>query len=282
MISLRAKLYLNMCSKCGNSAHVLVKAAPLVSRAVENKYRTLYTRAINQQVAPIIKIAGEQGADSALQQIPLFVRVDPIKDVFTRMFREVGTSVSYKFRKRLLSRKADATGMIIKASDPDFNNWAYYFEEFILPALLRKSEIKLIRMTDTTERLIRESIQRGTDQGFGIDKIAKFVRGEMDEMTWQRARTIAQTEVIGASNQAAFEGANSAGIDYKKFWSNSGLEGIRESHIFAQEWSYDRDGIDPDDLFDMGNGTFMLHPGDPNAPPEEVINCRCTLIVLPT
>jgi hypothetical protein len=24
-----------------------------------------------------------------------------------------------------------------------------------------------------------------------------------------------------------------------------------------------------------------LHPGDPEGPPEEIINCRCTLIVEP-
>jgi hypothetical protein len=103
----------------------------------------------------------------------------------------------------------------------------------------------------------------------------------MIDVTGHRARMIAQTEVISASNTAAYEGAESAGIEYKKFWSNSGLDSVRESHIFAQEWSYGQDGINPHDKFDMGNGNFMAHPGDPDGPPEEVINCRCTLIIEP-
>ena len=128
---------------------------------------------------------------------------------------------------------------------------------------------------------MRQSIQTGITEGLGIDKIAKLVRSEMATATASRARTIAQTEVNTAANTAAMEGAACSGIEFRKFWSNSGLDGIRESHIFAQQWSYEQGGIDQSEYFDMGNGNLMLHPGDPEGPSEEVINCRCTLIVEP-
>ena len=254
----------------------------IIPRKTELKYRKLFSRAIFAQYQPIIRIAGEQGAESALQQIPLFVRPDPLIDVFTQMFREIAPRTAYEYRRSLQQGRKGEPGPYLTKADPDFDSWLNYFNEFILPSMLRRANIRITSVTQTTQRLLRDAINAGIEQGLGIDKIAGYLFDEMGSATASRARTIAQTETISASNQAAFEGANSAGIPYRKFWSNSGLESVRESHIFAQEWSYGQDGIEPEEYFDMGNGNFLLHPGDPEAPAEEVVNCRCTLITMPT
>jgi len=87
---------------------------------------------------------------------------------------------------------------------------------------------------------------------------------------------IAQTEMITASNQASQYGIDSTGLEYRKFWSNSGLKGVRASHDFAQN-NYPN-GIAKNDVFDMGNGNTMRFVGDPQGVAEEVINCRCTTL----
>lgn len=106
--------------------------------------------------------------------------------------------------------------------------------------------------------------------------IYKAVGANLRGNGYARAKAIAQTEVISASNQASEYAARSTGYNYRKFWSTSGLPGIRASHIFAEQ--HHENGIGMDESFDMGDGTFMLYPGDPAGTPENVINCRCTVI----
>jgi len=83
-----------------------------------------------------------------------------------------------------------------------------------------------------------------------------------------RARTIARTEVIGASNKASYEAMS--GEKAEKKWVTGGAN-VRDSHQMAEAEGW----IPMEQEFMSVN---MLHPGDPNGAPEDVINCKCTLI----
>ena len=121
---------------------------------------------------------------------------------------------------------------------------------------------------------------QGTEQGLGIPEIGRLIRknlrDQLGEIGVSRAKTIAQTEMTISSNIAAQDGINSTGFNYRKFWSNSGLKGVRASHIFAQD-NYPN-GIAKEELFDMGNGNVMRFVGDPQGGAAELVNCRCTTL----
>jgi hypothetical protein len=236
-------------------------------------YRRKFAAALNQQAMPVIEALKSQPPESVINQIPILIQPDKIRETLDQCLNDVGRAFSFEYRRYLIQKSR-------KNIDID-EGWDDYFRLFILPILRRKQAAALTSITQTTVRVLEDYIGRGINEGLGIEKIAGYVREAMEDVLAYRSRMIAQTEVISASNQSAFEGANSSGIQYRKFWSNSGLEGVRESHIFAQEWSFQRDGLEPEEYFDMGNGNSMLHPGDPDGDPSEVINCRCTLIVEP-
>lgn len=227
----------------------------------ELKYRKLYARALSSQIAPVLRVARQQGEAAALSQVDLLVQSDPLANTYRQMLRDVGAPESYRYRNMLLRRKEVEPG------------WLDYFDQFIMPIMWERTAKKVTRITSNTREILRGTIQNGINEGWGIDKIAR----ELRDMVSTRARTIAQTEVISASNQAAYAGAESAGIRYKKFWSTSGLQNIRASHIQAEADSYAVDGIDPHARFSNG----LMHPGDPEGPADEVVNCRCSLIVIP-
>jgi len=240
---------------------------------LEAFYIRRFARALRQQAGPVLKAIRELPAELVLSQVPQLVQPDKIRETLTDCYNRVGIRFSQEYRKELIKKARKDIAID--------EGWNEYFNQWIAPILNRNTARKVTRITTTTMELLQKSIGQGINEGLGIDKIARYVRDTFEDATQYRAKMIAQTEVISASNQAAFEGANSAGIEYRKFWSNSGLEGIRESHIFAQDWSYQQDGIRPNEYFDMGNGNVMLHPGDPEGEAEEIINCRCTLIVEP-
>ena len=228
-------------------------------------YRRKFASALNQQALPVIEALKSQPPESVINQIPILIQSDKIRETLDQCLTDVGRGFSFEYRRYLIQKSR-------KNIDID-EGWDDYFRLFILPILKRKTAEAVTSITTTTMNMLKDYIGRGINEGLGIDKIAEYVRDAMEDISAYRSRMIAQTEVISASNQASFEGANSSGIQYRKFWSNSGLEGIRESHIFAQEWSYQRDGLEPEEYFDMGNGNMMLHPGDPDGDPSEVINC---------
>jgi hypothetical protein len=240
---------------------------------LETFYIRRFARALRQQAAPTIRALRELPAELVLSQLPQLVQPDIYRETLTECYNRVGVRFSQETRTELIKKARKDIALD--------EGWNEYFNQFIAPVLNRNTAKKVTRVTQTNIEILQRAIGAGINEGLGIDKIAAQVRNVFEEATQWRSRMIAQTEVISASNQAAYAGAQSAGIEYKKFWSNSGLEGVRESHIFAQEWSYGQDGINPNELFDMGNGNYLMHPGDPEGAVEEIVNCRCTLIVEP-
>lgn len=194
----------------------------------------------------------------------------PISDLLDKIYSSCAPLATMT-RKQLLKGKADPIE-----------------EEVIYNGIFQSKLTKLVRyetiqsITNTSQKAIRNVINSVIEQteleGWGIDKMTselyKSIGANLRGNGYARARAIAQTEMISASNQASEAAAASTGYDYKKFWSTSGLPNIRISHIEAEQFSDSVDGLKPDETFPNG----LLYPGDPNGAAEEVINCRCTIL----
>ena len=120
------------------------------------------------------------------------------------------------------------------------------------------------------KKINAETLQ-GILQGESMDKIAKRLRN-VQEMNRTQAIRSARTIVTGAENkgrQDSYARAEADGIILQKEWIATNDGRTRHSHAVL-------DGaiVDQDKKFDNG----LMYPGDPSGRPEEVWNCRCTLV----
>jgi SPP1 gp7 family putative phage head morphogenesis protein len=92
-----------------------------------------------------------------------------------------------------------------------------------------------------------------------------------------RADTITRTEVNMAANAGVADQAaaiSDAGVPVVKQWFAQIDDRTRDTHADA-----DGQQVPVDDAFEVGDA-YLDFPGDPTGPPEEVINCRCTHLVV--
>lgn len=126
--------------------------------------------------------------------------------------------------------------------------------------------------TDLWQRT-RDQLVVGFQEGESIPQISKRVR-EVLASTETRARVIARTEVISASNAGSIAQLRLLGEDApaKKVWLATGDKRTRPSHRAANGQV-----VTLADTFTVG-GARLDFPGDPTGPADEVIMCRCTVI----
>jgi Phage Mu protein F like protein len=109
------------------------------------------------------------------------------------------------------------------------------------------------------------------------DKIVAMVGRYSDLMLQLRGETIARTEVMTALAEAQAEAMRqvlkTGGLkseQVKKVWRTAGDGRVRDSHQ-----TMDGQEVGIDEPFISGDGNSIMYPCDPEAPAEEVINCRC-------
>jgi len=135
-------------------------------------------------------------------------------------------------------------------------------------AFLAKKELKITAINDTTLEAIRAILEDASAEGVGVGEMSSRIRDEFSDFSKVRADTIARTETVGANNAAAIEGYHQSEVVAKKEWLSSGDDRVRPSH------QIDGEQVPLDGVFSNG----MKYPGDPDAPPEETINDRCTVL----
>jgi len=135
---------------------------------------------------------------------------------------------------------------------------------------------RLQGVLDTTTNRARRKLFEGIQNGDGIEKIAReMVRAGSGIADVARARVIARTEIISASNKGSLEGAKDTGIPLKKEWLATRDNRTRIEHAEADGQAVLMD----QDFIVMGEE--MEYPGDPSGSAANVINCRCTQIYRP-
>lgn len=120
-------------------------------------------------------------------------------------------------------------------------------------------------------RRLNSAITQGIIRGEAIPKIAKRIEGVATANSKAAIRN-ARTAVNAARNagaQAGYEEAEAEGIKITKIWLATLDDRTRDSHA---EMDGEEVGIDEE----FSNG--LKYPCDPDGAPEEVWNCRCTMV----
>ena len=132
-------------------------------------------------------------------------------------------------------------------------------------------------ITDTQTEQVMKRVQAGIKNKLTIDQIAKDIADYYSDIGKQtaRARTIARTETLSAVSQghaAAIDDAKEVVPDLEKVWITANDERVRPTHVDNDRIRVKADGVFP-------NG--LRYPRDPQGGASEVINCRCTIVMIP-
>ncbi len=146
---------------------------------------------------------------------------------------------------------------------------------FVATKRVKLAEGVLSRLADAvTETIARVLLAPGpldpSGLGLAIQSTLEDLNSELrilQDRIPERAQRIARTEVTSAANSARFSEARVAGID-QMMWVAAADDATRESHAKL-------DGL----IRPTGEeyAQNLRFPGDPAAPAEEVVNCRCAL-----
>jgi uncharacterized protein with gpF-like domain len=141
---------------------------------------------------------------------------------------------------------------------------------------------------DALDRALRDRrYDRTVDNAIANDEpltqsqIDMMVGRYRDRYLALRADTIARTETMRVLNEARQEATDQVveetGIEPSRVtrtWVATLDDRTRDTHA-----EMDGQIVGMDEPFVSPSGAELMYPGDPNAPPEEVINCRCVVAI---
>lgn len=199
-------------------------------------------------------------------QLPAWIRerhIKRLKDVLWNHYEDVIPAFAALTLRQIKSRRIER-----KQAQSIYQA---LIAEWVKRESLRKAQ--MIAATDANE--VRNAIQDGIDENEGTEAIARRIR-KVSALTPHRAATIARTETHAAATYATASAAEQAeqelGVRLLKVWLPTMDDRTRDDHRAMTN----HPAIPLDELFRVGDA-LMDRPGDPSAPPEQTINCRCAL-----
>lgn len=106
----------------------------------------------------------------------------------------------------------------------------------------------------------------------------RMVSRYKDSLLRFRGETIGRTEAMASLHHGRYQSFAQAVSDGEveakeiiRSWQSAMDNRVRHSHV---EMNGQEVGLN--EYYTTPSGAKLLHPGDPNGPPEEIINCRCT------
>lgn len=141
---------------------------------------------------------------------------------------------------------------------------------------------RLVRVPDEVYDLVAAEVTRGANLGETIPELTARVDNVLSTSAserWpNRATVIARTETIGALNASRDDAftvvTEEFGVPMEKLWLATDDSRTRPTHDLA-----DGQRVPVGQPFIVG-GFSLTFPGDPTGPPQEVIQCRCTMLLV--
>jgi uncharacterized protein with gpF-like domain len=245
---------------------------------LDAKYIALFANAIDKDLKKFIVMLKKNGPQATRSMMGSYVWNEEIFTIMQALYKEAAIlfgNASYR-TVGIMSRKA---------SNPFGLNLDWINE---MLAFLTKFGLQLVaNMTNTTKVKIDTIISLGISQGLSSDEIAKMIM-EDEELGYakMRATRIARTEVMRASNYAAFVGASKHDFLVDKIWiATRDSRTRRIPKDYYDHWDMDGQVVAFNENFTsrdkLGRPVIAEIPGDPKSPKGFTINCRCTVGFIP-
>jgi len=134
----------------------------------------------------------------------------------------------------------------------------------------RETNLEKVLQRDTADMVKKTILSAYADGSSELQIVTRVL--ESGAFTPGRAQRIARTEVHAAIQSGSHEGMVQAGVEERE-WLTSLDDSVRELHepMNGQVRKVD-------EPFEDVDGNELMYPGDPNAPPETQVNCRCTTL----
>lgn len=258
-----------------------------LAKKIEAKYLEDMQAAVKSQYGAVIDALKERGIPAARQAASRIIYNTRVTKVLEKLIKEVVKDLSYRQLKVILSQITKKEGRelgIYKADSAAFGldeGWNQAIIDYLNQYLLRKA---VVPITNTTKQLILQVLDEGQREGWGINRIVQELQNQSDELSPFRAQRIVRTEIAIAANFANKLAGDSVPFEIVKHWISSHDHRVRHSHR-------DMDGIEVDENLSFHVPVYkkkqqvgidlMSGPGDPVGSPGNVINCRCTLALVP-
>jgi hypothetical protein len=188
----------------------------------------------------------------------------PLADVLENLFVVAGTAYADAMYNAI-QPPTKATKEALRAG------WRDFMRLFAVKNLPKT----LINISDTSQKIIRNIVLGGLNEGLGTLEIARNIEESITVIFRNRAKLIARTEMAVATNVAAMESSKSSDFMYEKKWIPATDNRTRPDHaaMLNKPWiPFDQD-------FVVG-GYDMAQPADSskNAPASQICNCRCKVV----
>jgi SPP1 gp7 family putative phage head morphogenesis protein len=135
------------------------------------------------------------------------------------------------------------------------------------------SKISLKNNRMTVMQKIQSSVVQSIAQGEGVRDLSARIRVDLEQNANNSVR-IARTETTRVQNwakQDSYDHAAKRGLPLMKRWVSTLDDATRDRHA-----DLDGETVPQDKPFSNG----LMYPGDQSGPPEETINCRCSMITV--
>ncbi len=132
-------------------------------------------------------------------------------------------------------------------------------------------------IVDTLIRQLREELVEGVRAGERISDLRARVQRVLVDQAPDRVNKIVRTEVIGGLNRGSLEAYKRSPVVGKKVWLTARDGRVRPTkpgHFNHQ--AADGQTVPKGEPF-IVSGELLMHPGDPNGSPGNIIRCRCAM-----
>lgn len=237
---------------------------------IEKYGQSYFYKTLRKQSEPFLELLDKYPLTYLLSIVDSVITENAFIEDLPKYYIQVGTRFLQFFSVNTFTQKAADPVKLINEALRDLDKQAALSKIGLEPEVA--SKIKGI--TETTRKLIKETIIRDTKKGFSQAQIARDIRFHTKGLiAKQRAALIARTETTYISSRAAEINVMHVNYQVQKRWIPVVDMRTRDSHIKM----LGKKPIPKDALFTVG-GKQMKYPGDPSGGADQCCNCRCHLI----
>lgn len=241
---------------------------------LEQQAYPIFKTALNSQTRSVSDFVRMHGTANLNAHLSVLITRQHLQDAYLAVYQKAGVrGATFAYDKINQYAKGKAyTGFEHKQGPGFFSEqWRKLMTLFYNTLAAERIQ----GVTETTQERIRDLLVESQDMP--LSEQATFITSTLDNPDFNRTRSlvIARTETTTAANYGALLGGESSDYEVAKQWLAIEDNNTRPDHK-------DADGqlVGVDETFTVGVSQ-MAYPGDISAPANEVVNCRCSLVIVP-